>query len=49
MAGSLGPANPLQPLDLEGTIGGAGPGPCYSWWLGLEGALALKVQDWALT
>ena len=36
-------------LDLEGTIGGAGPGPCCSWPLDLARALALEVQDWALT
>lgn len=39
----------LAASDLEGTIGGAGPRPCCSWWLGLTGALALKFQDWALT
>lgn len=46
--GSLGPASPPQPLYLEGTIGGAGPGPCCCWWLGLPGAL-VKVDGWALT
>lgn len=25
---------PCRPPDRRGTIGGAGPGPCYSWWLG---------------
>lgn len=36
------PSQSCQPLDLEGTIGGADPGPCCSWWLGLTGSLALK-------
>lgn len=38
----VGPSQSCQPLDLEGTIGGADPGPCCSWWLGLTGSLALK-------
>lgn len=39
----MGPASPPQPLYLEGTIGGAGPGPCCSWWLGLPRALVKSL------
>lgn len=43
----LGPSqSSSQPLDLEGTTGGAGSGSC-SWWLSLAEGLAFEAQDWA--